>query len=86
MAVNRVLLRDVVRRRNTSIRQQEILKVGKPRKRYYAREVGRTCTCSFTITEELDRIIDKRSVEMNISRSAVVRQALMLADAYWSKR
>jgi len=86
MAVNSVLLRDVVRRRKPSIKQQEMMKMGNVRKRVYARDVGQTCTCSFTLTEELDRIIDQRSAQMNISRSAVVRQAVMLADAHWSKR
>lgn len=86
MAVKRLMLRDVVQRRNPSVRQQDIVKMGRARQRVYARPKGTTCTCSFTLTEALDLIVDQRAARENISRSAVVRQALMLADAHWSKR
>jgi hypothetical protein len=86
MAIKRPVLRDIVARREIAISEKAILKAGRPRVRAYARKVGDTFTVSFTVTQELDQMIDRHALERNVSRSAVVRQALLLADRHWARR
>lgn len=79
----RETIRDAIVRRNPAINQIAAMKSGKARKRIYARKAGNTFTVSFTVSPELDQLIDFWSMQGNCSRSSVVRQALILADDRW---
>jgi len=73
-------LDDGVVDRNVGPRSAENLKGGP--KRYSARrERGVTSTCSFTLTKELDLMIERLASEWNCSRSKVLRQILMMYQA-----
>ena len=49
------------------------------------RKSANTFTCTFTLTEELDHAIETIALHHNQSRSAVVRQAVLLYAARFKK-
>lgn len=85
MAINRPSLRDVIPKREVSVSEKARLKSGRPRDRLYARKIGDTFTVSFTVTQEIDALIDRHARERNVSRSSIIRQAMLLADLNWAK-
>lgn len=78
---------ELIPRRAIQQNQAAQLKLG-GRKRYQRKktEGSRTVTISFAGTETIDQIIDRWAVEHHASRSEIIRGALLLADAHWSKR
>ena len=68
---------DGVVRRNLKPRPIDFVKSG-PRRKQAKRDKGVTVTCSFTLTEEIDAMIEKMASDQNCSRSRVVRQALII--------
>lgn len=69
--------------------QIALLKAGGRNRRQQRWEDGTTrttFTASFTLTTPIDQLIDKWAAKKNRARAEIVRQAIMLADAHWSKR
>lgn len=53
------------------------MKAGRERRNYRKRETGVTFTTSFTLTRPIDQMVHDIAMEDGISRSAVVRAALL---------
>ena len=67
---------DGVVRRNVRPRAIDTLK-GAPKRYQSERKRGVTVTCSFTLTEDIDALVEKAAAKENCSRSRIVRQALI---------
>ena len=76
-------LRDFVAARKGMVTHEQTLKHGRARRINSRKSAGVTATVSFTGTHEIDLIIDRWAHEFNVSRSAVFRQAILLADRAW---
>ncbi|MEY2711280.1 MAG: hypothetical protein RL487_1063 [Actinomycetota bacterium] len=85
MALNRrsFLRQDMVAARKHQPSQAAILKTGRRRRVNSRPNPGVTGTMSFSATFEIDQMIDRWSAAFNISRSAVLRQAILLANDKW---
>ena len=68
---------DGVVRRSPMPRPIDTVKFG-PKRKQLKRDKGVTVSCSFTLTEQIDAMIEKIASDQNCSRSRVVRQALLL--------
>ena len=77
------LREDFVPKRRLQRNQVAILKTGEKRTR--SQPKGVTATLSFTAPVEIDDVIDKWAAHWNISRSAVIRQAILRADLAWKR-
>jgi len=77
------LREDFVPKRRLQRNQVALLKSRERRTR--SQEPGCTATLSFTAPTQIDDIIDKWASQWNISRSAVIRQAILRADLHWQK-
>lgn len=77
------LRHDFVPKRRQQRNQVAILKTGEKRTR--SQKEGVTATLSFTAPREIDTLIDKWAAEWNLSRSAVIRQAILRADLHWQR-
>lgn len=84
--LGRPLLQDFVRSRQGTVSQEQALKHGRARRINSRPSAGVTATLSFTGTHEIDLIVDRWAHEYNISRSAVIRQAILLADQQWESQ
>lgn len=85
---SRLLHDELIPKRSRQMTESALLKTG-GRRRYQRKMIegtARTVTISFAGTETIDQIIDRWAVEHHASRSQVIRGALLLADAHWSKR
>ncbi|NBR00641.1 MAG: hypothetical protein EBT79_12475 [Actinobacteria bacterium] len=85
MAVNRrfLLRQDMVSARKHQPSATVLLKGSRPRRVNSRPNPGVTGTMSFSATHEIDLIIDRWSAAFNISRSAIIRQAILLANDKW---
>lgn len=72
----RPTLRDVVKRRHQRADLTEILRYGRDPRKQVGRN-GRTVTVSFTLTPEQDLVIDDLARRQGLTRSAVIRQAVL---------
>ncbi len=79
-------LQDFVAARRGTVSQEQALKHGRARRINSRPSAGVTATVSFTGTHEIDLIVDRWAHEYNISRSAVIRQAILLADQQWESQ
>ncbi len=52
------------------------MKIGRDRYRRRQTRTGTTRTVSFTVTQEIDQLIEDLASELHVSRSHVVRQAI----------
>lgn len=77
------LREDFVPRRKLQRNQVAVLKTGERRTR--SQRSGVTATMSFTAPIEIDEIIDRWAAHWNMSRSAVIRQAILRADLHWRR-
>ena len=78
-------LSDVVRSRPTQSNIKNIVKELRAPHRRNGKN-GQTVTVSFTLTPDIDRAIHEMACEMNISRSAVIRQSVATYFERWSRR
>lgn len=83
MRVDSRLREDFVPRRRRQRNQVAVMKTGEIRTR--SQRSGVTATMSFTAPVEIDQIIDRWANEWNMSRSAVIRQAILRADLHWRR-
>jgi hypothetical protein len=83
---SRLLHDELIPKRSRQVTESEILKTGRKRYQRKRSEGARTVTISFAGTETIDQIIDRWAIDHHASRSEVIRGALLLADAHWSKR
>jgi hypothetical protein len=82
----RLLHDELIPQRSLQVNEAHRLKTGRKRYQRKRTEGSRTVTISFTGTSTIDQIIDRWAVEYDASRSQVIRGALLLADAQWSRR
>lgn len=74
---------DFTPKRRLQRNQVAIMKTGEKRTR--SQKSGVTATLSFTAPIEIDEIIDRWAATWNMSRSAVIRQAILRADLHWRR-
>ena len=81
------LLDDMIKARRRAIDPLAALKQGVSLdRRVQPNRLGVTASMSFTAPAEIDDLIDKWAAYWVLSRSAVIRQAILMADISWSKR